>query len=159
MELTKEIAHSLFEYKDGVLYWKNTTTATTKGKAAGCWKHKDYVRVSVHKRICAVHRIVFLMHHGYLPKVIDHINGDKKDNRIENLREATISQNGMNSIKTKRNKSGVKGLCWDKSRNKWMVFIKANGISKTIGRFDDFELAELVAIEARNKYHGEFARF
>ncbi len=57
----------------------------------------------------------------------------------------------------KTNKSGVKNVSWYKSLNKWVVSMRVKNTAKTIGYFDDLELAELVAIEARNKYRGEFA--
>ncbi len=80
------------------------------------------------------------------------------DNRIENLRLATASQNMMNRKKFKNNRSGVTGVSWHKKSERWFVYIDANKKRKNIGYFDDFELAELVAIEARDLYHGKFAR-
>lgn len=98
------------------------------------------------------------MHHGYLPDVIDHIDGDILNNKIENLRPATHTQNMRNTKLSSRNNSGVKGVNWDKKSNKWRVHISVDGKTKTFGRFKDMELAELIAIEARDKYYGEFAR-
>jgi hypothetical protein len=105
-----------------------------------------------------LHRVIFFMHHGYLPDVIDHIDGDILNNKIENLRPATHTQNMRNTKLSSRNNSGVKGVNWDKKSNKWRVHISVDGKTKTFGRFKDMELAELIAIEARDKYYGEFAR-
>jgi hypothetical protein len=96
-----------------------------------------------------------LLHHLIMGKPskgfeIDHHFGDPLDNRKQNLRFATKSQNGMN-------KKNVKGYTWDKSRNKWMVYIGVNGKKINLGRFNDEQLATKVAQEARQKYFGEFA--
>ena len=73
---------------------------------------------------------------------------------VENLREATNQQNQFNVGLLGRNKSGVKNVVWN--RCKWKVYMRINSKTKNLGAFEDLELAELVAIEARNKFHGEF---
>jgi hypothetical protein len=94
------------------------------------------------------------------PKVIiDHINGNKLDNRVQNLRIATTSQNGMNRKKTKLKTSSIyKGVSKCSDRNKWASMIKANGKRINLGRFN----TESEAAEAYNKaaltYFGEFAK-
>jgi len=88
---------------------------------------------------------------------IDHINGNRNDNRIANLRLVTSSQNSFNMRLSIRNTSGIKGVHWDDVRKKWEISIKA-GAKRYRKRFADKELAELVAIELRDKYHKEFAR-
>jgi len=98
------------------------------------------------------------MQHGYLPKVVDHINGNTQDNRIENLRAATYTENQRNSRINKNSSSGVKNVVWHKQRQKWSVRILVNKKTKSFGLYDDIELADLVAQEARNKYFGSFAR-
>jgi hypothetical protein len=93
-----------------------------------------------------------------LPKEIDHINGDRQDNRLENLREVTRSQNQLNKSLAKNNTSGTKGVSWHKKSKSWTVRLSVDKQSKNIGYFKDLELAELVAIEARNKYHGNYTK-
>lgn len=168
--LTQEQAHSLFEYKDGMLYWK--IRPLSDFKTEGCYVQwnkrygyqqvgscaRTYVNVSINKIRYQAHRIIFLMHYGYLPKIIDHINGKPQDNRIENLRAATHSENLRNSKIAKNNTSGLKNVFWYKQRQKWGVRIIINKKSKSFGLYDDIELADLVAHEARNKYFGYFAR-
>lgn len=170
MTLTQEEAHRLFEYKDGVLYWKERPRSDFKtegrhehwnkrysykqvGSCAGI-----YVNVSINKIRHQVHRIIFLMQHGYLPKVVDHINGNTQDNRIENLRAATHTENQRNSKIGKNSSSKVKNVVWHKQRQKWSVRLIIDKKSKSFGLYDDIELADLVAHEARNKYFGSFAR-
>ena len=155
-KMTQEYAHSLFEYKDGSLYWKVRKAQNTYiGKRAGSPTH-GYESVMVDGRNWRIHRLVFLMQHGYMPKMIDHINNDRSDNRIENLRAADDNQNAHNQMLRSNNVSGIKGVSWNNDRQKWAVRVNHN--KKTYQRYvQDLELAELVAIEMRSKLHGEFA--
>lgn len=156
--ITQELVRYLFNYENGILTWKNPTSKKFKpGNVAGKMD-KDYSRVKVNRRMYLIHRLVYLYHHGNLPKYIDHIDGNPLNNKIENLRECTLSQNVHNSKLCKINTSGVKGVSWNKRNKKWVVCINSQNKRKHIGYFDDFELAELVAIEVREKYHRGFAR-
>ena len=155
--MTQEYAHSLFEYKDGSLYWKVRKAPHVKvGAKVGSPTKYGYETVYVDGRNWRIHRLVFLMQHGYLPKMIDHINGNRIDNRIENLRAANDNQNAHNMGMRPDNSSGIKGVSWNKDRQKWAVRVNHN--KKTYQRYvQDLELAELVAIEMRSKLHGEYA--
>jgi hypothetical protein len=158
-KMNQEMLHKLFVYKNGRLYWKVSNTNRIKvGDIAGYITEHGYRKIRVEKKQEYEHRIVFLMHHGFLPKHLDHIDGNKLNNKIENLREATHSQNMMNVKIKKNNTSGTKGVCFDKQRKKWLVRITIQNKDIHLGRFDDLELAELVAIEGRDKYHKSFAR-
>ena len=154
-----ELAHSVFEYRDGDLYWKSNPNARTKdGTKAGFTSRDGYIHTDFQGKQYRNHRIIFLMHHGYIPAMIDHIDGNRANNRIENLRICNNTQNLLNSKTPKSNTSGLKNVEWRKQRQKWQVKFKVNKVVKYFGLYDDLELAELVAIEARNKYHGEFAK-
>ena len=155
--ITQDYVKQLFEYRDGVLYWKVNKGKVRLGQKAGTLNN-NYYRVQINGKQYRNHRIIFLMHHGFLPKHLDHIDGNKLNNKIENLREATHSQNMMNVKIKKNNTSGTKGVCFDKQRKKWLVRITIQNKDIHLGRFDDLELAELVAIEGRDKYHKSFAR-
>jgi hypothetical protein len=155
-EMTQEYAKSLFEYKDGHLYWKvNKTTRNLIGMKVGS-PINGYYNVMVDGKNWRVHRLVFLMNYGYLPKIVDHINNIRSDNRIENLRAADKYTNAQNTLKRYDNQSGVKGVSWNTERQKWVVRINAN---KKLHQWyvDCLEFAELLANEARVKFHGEFA--
>jgi hypothetical protein len=156
------LAHELLEYKEGKLLWKISRRGATKGKRVGTQMTTGY-RVVTIKWICyCEHRIVFLMHHGYLPTVVDHINRDPSDNRIENLRAADWSSNQHNRAISKKNTSGFKGVTWDKSRGLYMAAIRYKGGNKngkTLGRFKTAEEAHEAYKAAALKYHGEFACF
>jgi hypothetical protein len=147
----------LFEYKDGELYWKKNYFKNLVGKVAGYDNKNGYKKVVIKHKHYFVHRLIFLINHGYMPKLIDHINGNSLDNSIENLREATSSENAVNVKLKKTNTSGFKNVTFNKVSNKWVVYVKVNKKAKYFGQYGDLELADLVATEARNKYHKQFA--
>src|SRR5690554_1009947 len=110
--MNKEELNKLFEYRDGEIYWKPQVKRgfTNSGKRAGT-VNKGYLWVKSNQlpKQTSVHRIVWEMHNGAIPEgmVIDHINRDPLDNRIENLRVATRSQNSMNAVGKAGKKSGL----------------------------------------------------
>lgn len=149
--------NQLFEYRDGHLYWKQARGRVTVGTRAGTINSVGYYITTVDGKKCLNHRIIYTMHHGVVPEYIDHINRNKLDNRIENLRSCTQSENMYNQTLAKHNTSGARNVSWSKLHNKWVVHIAVNKRQTHLGLYDDFELAELVAIEARNKYYGAFS--
>ena len=91
---------------------------------------------------------------------IDHINHKPRDNRKENLRPISISDNSRNrKTRNRNNKSGYRNVCWSSSEKKWIVQLQVNGKNKVLGRFkeEDLEEAGKFAEEMRKKYYGEFA--
>jgi hypothetical protein len=158
MDLTKRF-NEAFEYRNGELYWKIMTNPSKKliGKKAGCKSSGAYGVVNLDGQAYSIHKVIFCMHNGFMPEIVDHINGDKSDHRIENLRAATHQSNNWNRVTQSNNKLGLKNISWHKQNQKYWVQLAKNG-KKIVSVFvEDLELAELVAIEARNKYHGEFA--
>ena len=97
-----------------------------------------------------------MWHNGYFPIQVDHVNNNKTDNRIENLRPATNGQNRQNTSIQKNNTSGFKGVY--KQKNKWRVRLMIEGKSKSFGLYNDIDYAKFVADVMRHKYHQEFAR-
>lgn len=103
-------------------------------------------------------QLAWLYVYGELPPLeIDHMNRDKADNRISNLRLATRHQNVYNRKVSTATKSGFTGVTWYAPGRSWLVRVSANGVRKCFGYFKDLELACLVAVEARSKLQGEFA--
>lgn len=152
----------LFEYSDGKLLWKIRPANRVKiGDEAGSC-HDGYVRIHSKKLDGKpfAHNIIWSMFNGDIPDgfYVDHINGVRSDNRIENLRLVTKSQNGFNRKLNSNSVSGIKNVSWKKTHNSWGVSIAINNVRKTIGYFKDLELADLVAQEARFKFHGEYAK-
>jgi len=156
--LTQEQAKSLFNYKDGVLYWKQNVGKIKAGTKAGSILNSGYCSIVFNGTRYQAHRLVYLLHHGYLPEYIDHIDGNRLNNLIANLRPATKSQNALNKRFDAKNTSGFRNVYWHKGYKKWRVSLMVGRKTVHIGSFDDLELAGLVAAEARKKYHGEFAR-
>ena len=155
--ITQDYVKQLFEYRDGELFWKVSVGKAKVGKKAGSLKLNGYFNTGINGKVYRNHRLVFLMHHGYLPKCVDHIDGNCLNNKIENLREATHSQNSQNGKFRTNNTSSAKGVFWSKKFNKWVIQISINNKHKYFGMYKDLELADLVAQEARDKYHGAFA--
>ena len=147
----------LFDYKDGDLYWKEKIrTSIDLSKPAGCIEKNGYRRIQIEGKIYRAHRLVWKYHYGKDPKeFIDHIDGNKTNNNIENLREATNQQNLFNTGPSKNNKLGIKGV--SKNGNKYIARIEINGKSKYLGMFNTIEEARLVREEAEEKYFKGFA--
>ena len=150
--VTQELLKELFDYEDGKLIRKNGKSAVIPmGK-------KRYERVSINGQAYALHRMIYLWHHGSLPKVIDHIDNNRENNRIENLREVTQQQNCLNRKHHSNSKSPYKNVYWHQAAKKWAVVMSVIHKRTYLGVYDDVELADLVATEARNLYHGQYAR-
>jgi hypothetical protein len=159
--LTKEYIQSLFTYDDGRLLWRVSRSRRVKlGQEAG-YARKDTGRrvVNVDNRLHYAHRLIFLLHHGWLPEEVDHIDGDPANNRIENLRAATHAQNQWNSARRCDNTSGVKGVCWYPQTRKWTAQIRANGKRKRLGYYPTIEAAAEAIRTAQKHLHGEFAKY
>ena len=136
-----------FIYKNGYLY-RLVTHINKSGYSQFKYKNQSWLG----------HRLIFAIHHGYLPEVVDHIDGNPSNNLIENLRGATRMENTRNS-KTKSNSmSNVKNVKWLEKNKKWRVRVSENYRRHHIGVFEDLELAQLVAEMAMEKYHGNFVR-
>ena len=128
----------------------------TYGTPGYAYRHKK-IRGKI--KVIYMHRFI-LEHHGYNLNgfVTDHINRNKLDNRKINLRVATYSQNHANIDKYGNKSSKYKGVCWDKSRNKWIVHIQINQKQAYIGRFDNEEDAAKAYNKRALELFGEYAR-
>lgn len=160
--------------EEGRLVWKSRPRSHFKsnlawkifeglfpGTPAGCVKSDGYLAVVLNKKTIRSHRIIFSMSNGVDPldKIIDHINGNKLDNRPENLRIATVNENAQNRCTIqKNNTSGELGVTWNRKCSKWQVALKHNGKCIYLGVFKSKEEASLVSKSARIKLFGEFSR-
>ena len=145
-----EKIRNLFDYReDGNLVWKVKKSGITK-KTAGCMHREGYKVVTLNKKQYQIHRLIWLWHHGFLPEVgihIDHINGHRDDNRIENLRMATNKCNQRNTGNWETNTSGVKGVVKG-SFKKWRASIRVDNKLYNLGDFNDLDEAVLHRLAA-----------
>lgn len=154
-----EEADNLFIYdpETGFVYRRATGLVVGSETSDG---YLSVYRLSVYRlgKNYKLHRLAWLLTHKEWPeKFIDHINGNRKDNRIGNLREALNSENLMNCKIYSNNKSGVKGVCWDSKRSKWRVTLTAGKKTTHLGYLESLEDAkELIGLH-RKLAHGEFA--
>ena len=153
--ITQAELKNLFDYADGQLVSKTNIKRRKIGAVLGSLSSKSYLIAHVNTKNYRVHRLVFLYFHGHMPPQVDHIDGNRLNNRIENLREATSKQNNQNRKPT--GSSGVKGVVWHKQSKKWVASICVNRKSVHLGSFENIEDAALAATEAREKLHGDFA--
>lgn len=155
-ERIREVLH--YDADTGELIWRVTKSAKApRGSVAGSAGSKGHIYVQIDHMMYAAHQIVFLLHHGYLPVEIDHIDKDKTNNRIENLRARTSSQNKGNIGLLRNNRSGYKGVSLNSRSGKWHAQIKIHGKQTYLGRFDTPEGAALRYNEAARDHFGEFA--
>lgn len=104
------------------------------------------------------HRLVWLWVHGEWPAAqVDHINGNRSDNRIANLRLATARENSRNAGMSRNNTSGYKGVFWERGCGKWRASITVNRKTIHLGVFVSAPEAHAAYCAAAKKYHGEFA--
>lgn len=156
--MTKEYLLDIFNCdSNGNLTWIKHRNKNRIGTVAGSKCTGGYKYVVINKKYLPVHKIVYFLTHGYVPEFVDHIDCNTSNNDPANLRAASYSQNNMNARIRKDNKTGSKGLrlCHN---GKWQVYVRVNGKQKSFGVYEDYELADFVGMEARNKYHGQFAR-
>ena len=150
---------SLFVYKDGKLFHKNKLKNNSKpGMPVGTLDKDGYLKTLIKRKPYRVHRIIFMMHHGYIPKILDHIDGDVTNNRIENLREVTVSESNRNRGKHRNNTSGFKGVTFVKSIRKYSSRICINNKRLFLGYFDDPETAYVSYCDAAKKFGNGFVR-
>jgi hypothetical protein len=150
----------LFSYDvvSGVLTWKVSKGRAKPGDVAGTQHNKGYLSAEVDGTAYLVHRLAWCMYFGEWPNgFIDHVNLDKQDNRIENLRIAYRSSNNCNQFVRADNTSGVKGVSWHARVGKWQARVQVRSKRTHIGYFDSLEQAEQAAIAVRSTQHKEFA--
>ena len=153
----------LFEYRDNDLYWKEQPGSVDISKPAGCINDRGYRLIRIKGNNYRAHRLIYQMFNEQWDitdtsrdNSIDHRDNDPLNNNIDNLRVATNSQNGANSVKQKNNTSGTTGVSWNKAAEKWRVQVKLNKKHHWGGYFVNKEDAIAKATEMRDQLHGEF---
>lgn len=161
--------NSLFEYDDGVLTWRSRPVGHFKslqahrawntkfaGTIAGTIGTHGYRIVTVNGCKVKAARIIFEMHHSQVLEIVDHVDGNRANDKLENLRKVNPAENAQNAKFRSHNTSGAKGV-FRRSNGTFVVRVIRNRVTMLQRTFqkDEFELAELVADEARRLYHGQ----
>jgi hypothetical protein len=151
----------IFTYKDGNFIWNIRKTGIKYQTIAGNLNcQKGHIYICIDKKRYLAHRLVWLWHHGFIPQdQIDHIDGNRANNKIENLRLATVTQNNQNSKLRITSKTGFKGVSYISSRKKYWARVFAFKRQYSLGYFDTAEEAHEAYKIGATKHHKEFARF
>jgi hypothetical protein len=143
-QLTQKRLKEVLKYYPslGIFRWRTTGSGRKKDENAGCKDSHGYIRIRIDGKLYGANRLVWLYVHGYFPEHgIDHIDRNRSNNKIKNLREVTQQCNMRNIGNRIDNASGVKGVHWNKSRNKWMAQICINEKRKYLGIYKKFSEA------------------
>lgn len=138
----------LFEYRDGALYWRLDRGSNARaGNRAGRLLRTGYRSIHISGKRYQEHRLIYLYHHGWVPPCLDHVNRQKADNRIENLRPATPSSNQVNTD-DRTSHRGVR-----LRRGKWEGVVWKDGKAVRIGMFQTANEAVSACAAARKDLH------
>ena len=158
--LTQEEAKYWFRYKDGKVYWiRSPWKPIVVGTEAGCIKHKHSkpVRIiSLKGKEYSTAKIVFLLHHGYFPKSIIYMDGNRLNTNFNNIRASTESLRNYTNSSIKA-KSGYKNIYYDKYKNMWLVSMRISKSNKFIGYYENIEDAKEACNLAAKRIYGDFA--
>lgn len=148
-----------YDPETGVFTHKARRCGVTVGSVAGSVdRGHGYSRIKIDERLYLAHRLAWLYVYGEWPaQQIDHRDRDRGNNRINNLRCATASENMFNKPIYKNNSSGAKGVSWHKQHRKYIATIHCNGKSRHLGLFATVDEASAVYQEACKRLHGQFA--
>lgn len=123
-KITQSLVKETFLYKDGFLYWKRPKARWVKvGDKVGHTRKDNYVVTRVFGRTYLIHRLVWFYHYGVWPELIDHIDRNPQNNKIENLRVSNKIYNSYNSGLPKNNTSGIRGIV--RVNKSWTACAKA----------------------------------
>lgn len=164
-KLTQQYLKQLLEYDPdtGIFRWRKAGRGIVRPeRIAGHKNVFGYVIIGIDRETYPAHRLAWVYMNGEWPSNLDHINGNKVDNRIANLRQATKRQNAANVGRRVDNTSGFKGVSFIKrlkgTRNPWLATMAVNGKSTYLGYFETKEAAAEAYMKAAKEHFGEFAR-
>jgi hypothetical protein len=153
--LTKEKLQEVlsFDYETGEFKWKNVCSNRVKPYTkAGSLNHNGYLVIGISGKKYFAHNLAWLYVYGEFPlRMLDHVNRNRQDNRICNLRIATTKQNNENISLRSHNTSGHRGVTWHKAAKKWMASVTHNKKQIYLGLFEDVKEAALIAESKRKQ--------
>lgn len=151
-------AHLSYSAATGQLVWRGIQKFYLKGREAGAIEAGGYRVIKIKGRTFKAHRLAWLLHYGEWPSQrIDHIDGDKSNNRVNNLRLATQQQNMMNQRPKATNLNGYKGITYQKSHQSWLAQLTVAGKNLNLGRYKDPADAARAYDAKAKELFGEFA--
>lgn len=153
--ITQKRLKELFHYDPNTGYITRTSSVSNvkRGDIAGGKTEQGYIRIRVDGKKYLGHRLAWLYVYGRWPRdQIDHINHDRADNRLENLREVSSQTNCRNQSVRPDNNSGFTGISWDKDAGKWKSQIVALGKKINLGRYSDISDAVKVRSDAECRF-------
>ena len=127
-------------------------------KKAGTINGDGYIHIGIDHKYYKEHRLIYFLFNGYFPDVIDHKDGNKQNNSIDNLRSCTKSENSLNAKGKKHCKSGYKGVTYEKRYDTYVAGITINRKRKYIGSYKEPIRAAFAYNQYAEVYHKEFAR-
>lgn len=132
----------VYDDETGEFSWLNSKGGSKAGKKAGTLANNGYLHVTYNYKSYLAHRLAWFFVHGEWPNgMIDHINRDKLDNSISNLRVVDNQTNQRNAKPNRRNKSGYRGVYWHKDRKKWYASIRVDNKNQHLGCYGCFTAA------------------
>jgi HNH endonuclease/AP2 domain len=151
--------HLALNEKTGVLTWKipPKNNQVSAGDSVGGVSEQGYIRFSLGGVKYMAHRVVYAMLTGLQPEEVDHIDGDRQNNKIDNLRAATKSTNQRNVKRKINNTSGFTGVYWHKQRQRWVATIRANNRAIHLCETKCKNEAVSARLNAQIALHGDFA--
>lgn len=144
----------------GLRRWNSTLANLEAGHEFTTSAGTQSKQVRINNKMYYVHRIIYKLCTGLEPDIIDHINGNPVDNRIENLRSVSNAENSRNASVNINNTSGVSGVSWSKSRGKWEAYIWDKCKKINLGRYEHLEeaVAARTLAESELNYHENHGR-
>lgn len=153
---SQEQLNKLFDYNPttGIL-----ARRSLRSQCLGCLDSQGYLRLKIGRKVYLAHRLIWKIVTGNEPPpALDHIDGNRLNNRVDNLRAASHGENQQNTSRQLNNTSGHKGVSWSKTHKSWQVSVMGDGKSLWLGRYKNLEDAVKIITDARSRLHGEFAR-
>ena len=148
-----------YSYETGKFTWKVDGKGRKRGHEAGCLSNQTgYVLIGLKGRLYLAHRLAWWHFYEEEPgRYLDHIDRNRSNNSIINLRQVTHQQNMANSTARSTSSSGIKGVSWCSSTKKWRATITVDGKQRSLGRHKNLDDAAKAYADASIKEHGEYA--